>query len=242
MIIEHLYPEVANLYGDPYNVEILRLSRPDALVIETQLAEAPAFAVRDDIDLVYLGSMTEAAQQQAADALEPYRERIALLVRLGKHFLFTGNALDLVGERVVNHDMGYEFAGLGFFQFVTTLRMFSRVHNRMFTTVNGLPMVGYRSTFSYHALRGEQRSVDWGFGHIVQGQGLAAGCDEGVRLHNLIATEIIGPLLITNPLFTKQLLAVIGGGDAPLAHEEALLAAYQARLAEFRDPRRWGGH
>lgn len=241
MIVEHLYPDAANLYGDPFNVTLLRMSRPEARIIETRLGDTPAFVKRDDVDLVYLGSMTEEAQRTVATKLGEHRTRVLELTAAGKWFLFTGNALDLVGEQVTNPDMGYEFPGLAMFPFVTVLKMFSRVHNRMFTTVGDLPVVGYRSTFSYHTLRGTQRGVDWQFGHVMRGQGLATGLGEGARRNNFIATEIIGPLLVTNPLFTKRMLLAIGGGDASLLHETALLAAYEARLAEFRDPRRWDG-
>jgi CobQ-like glutamine amidotransferase family enzyme len=241
VIIEHLYPDAAYLYGDPYNVRILALSRPDATIIETKLGETPAFVTRDDVDLVYLGSMTEEAQRAIAAALVPVTARIEELVDAGRHFLFTGNALDLAGERVTNPDMGYEFAGLGLFPFVTTLRMFARIHDRMFTMVDDLPVVGYRSTFSHHALRGDQRAAAWEFGRVMQGQGLTVGFGEGARRAGFIATEIIGPLLITNPLLTKGLLQHIDGDETPLAFESALIAAYEARLAEFRDPHRWEG-
>ncbi|MDR2619848.1 MAG: hypothetical protein LBC29_01785 [Propionibacteriaceae bacterium] len=243
MIIEHLYPQAAYLYGDPYNIRILRLSRPEATVIETKLGESPAFTTRDDVDLVYLGSMTEVAQQDIAAALLPFKARFDELIAAGKHFLFTGNALDLVGEQVNNPDMGYEFTGLGLFPFATTLRMLARIHDRMLAVSDGLPLVGYRSTFSHHTLLGTGRggNTNWEFAHVVRGSGLTVGLGEGVRRAGFIATEIIGPLLITNPLFTKRLLSEIGGGDAPLAYESALVAAYEARLAEFRDPHRWSG-
>jgi CobQ-like glutamine amidotransferase family enzyme len=63
---------------------------------------------------------------------------------------------------------------------------------------------------------------------------------EGVRRNNFIGTSLIGPLLIINPHFTRSLLAQLDSDTEPvLAHEEFALTAYDARLADFRDSRRW---
>ncbi|MDR0436389.1 MAG: hypothetical protein LBH11_06490 [Propionibacteriaceae bacterium] len=244
MIIEQLFPEVANLYGDSFNVRLLALSRPAATVIETKLGDTPAFALRDDIDLVYLGSMTENGQRQVMGALAPYRERLVALAQAGKRFLFTGNALDLVGERVTNPDMGYEFAGLGLFPFTTMLRMYQRINDKVLCVGDGEPVVGFKSTFSHRTPLATAASANWSWAKVVRGLGLATGLDEGARLGGLTASDILGPLLPLNPPYAKALLADLGAGDAPLVHEQALTRAYGARLAEFRDPRCWesGGH
>ncbi len=67
-----------------------------------------------------------------------------------------------------------------------------------------------------------------------------AQATEGVRRNNFIGTSLIGPLLVVNPHFTRGLLARLDPDSEPtLAHEELALAAYDARLADFRDDRRW---
>jgi hypothetical protein len=43
--------------------------------------------------------------------------------------------------------------------------------------------------------------------------------------------------LILNPPFTRRLLGLLGAGDRPLPYEAAAMAAYEARLAEFHDPK-----
>jgi hypothetical protein len=61
-----------------------------------------------------------------------------------------------------------------------------------------------------------------------------------VRRGNFIGTSLLGPLLIVNPHFTRSLLAQLDPDSEPtLAHEEFALDAYEARLADFRDSRRW---
>ena len=58
---------------------------------------------------------------------------------------------------------------------------------------------------------------------------------EGFRRGGLMATYLIGPLLVLNPPFTKWLLRELGAKSDDLAFEDTAVAAYNARLAEFRD-------
>ena len=53
---------------------------------------------------------------------------------------------------------------------------------------------------------------------------------EGVQKNNLIGTCILGPILIVNPLFTKELLKTMGVENPKLAFEEEVMAAYNERL------------
>ena len=61
-----------------------------------------------------------------------------------------------------------------------------------------------------------------------------------VRRRGFIDTSLIGPLLITNPHFTRSLLTQFDPDSEPvLAHEQLALAAYEARLDDFRERKRW---
>jgi lipid II isoglutaminyl synthase (glutamine-hydrolysing) len=63
---------------------------------------------------------------------------------------------------------------------------------------------------------------------------------EGVRRNNFLGTSLLGPILVDNPHFTRALLARLDpDSDPKLAHEDFALAAYDARLRDFRDARRW---
>ena len=65
-------------------------------------------------------------------------------------------------------------------------------------------------------------------------------CDEGVRRNNFLGTSLIGPILIVNPYLTRGLLERLDPDTEPvLAHEALAIAAYEQRLADFRDPKRW---
>jgi CobQ-like glutamine amidotransferase family enzyme len=241
LTIEMLYPEIANLHGDNHNVIYLSQCRPDARVVRTALTDVPAF-VRDRADLVYLGPMTETGQLRAIDRLRPYRDRIAELIESGETtFLFTHNALEVLGTRIRNDEMGYDAEGLGILPLEATLQMFGRYNGKVLGIADGVgplrPIVGYKSQFSMVTATEELP----GFITAERGIGRNASTPiEGVRRPGLIGTSLLGPLLIANPHFTRHLLAQLDPDSEPrLAHESIAIAAYDARLAGFRDPRLW---
>ena len=58
MKIEVFYPDIANLYGDHFQMEFLRQSLPEAVFYRTSLNERPHFA-DEDVDFIYMGPTTE---------------------------------------------------------------------------------------------------------------------------------------------------------------------------------------
>jgi len=234
--IEMLYPEIANLHGDNANISYLGQCRPDARIVRTGLTDRPAFAT-ENVDLVYLGPMTEQGQLKAIAHLRPHRERIEELIESGTAFLFTHNALEVLGTRIRNDDMGYDEPGLGIFELEATLRMFGRYSGKVMGTVNGSTVVGYKSQFSMVT------ASDGLPGFLTAERGIGRNTHtavEGVRRNNFVGTSLIGPILIDNPHLTRDLLVQLDPDTEPvLAHETLALAAYDARLNDFRDSRRW---
>lgn len=238
LVIEMLFPEIANLHGDNANIGYLAQCRPDARIVRTGLTDAPAF-VSEKVDLVYLGPMTEQGQLKAIARLLPHRERLEQLIESGTAFLFTHNALEVLGTRIRNDEMGYDEAGLGIFELEATLSMFGRYSGKVMGSVPEVPhpIVGYKSQFSMvtapDALPGFF-TADRGIGRN------RSTAVEGVRRNNFVGTSLIGPILIDNPHLTRALLMQLDPNTEPvLAHEQLALAAYDARLADFREDRRW---
>ncbi|QEO10188.1 hypothetical protein [Protaetiibacter larvae] len=238
--IELLFPEIANLHGDNANISYLAQSLPGAELIRTGLGDRPAFLDRE-VGLVYLGPLTERGQLTAIDRLRPHRDRIAAAIDAGQRFLFTHNALEVLGTRIRNDEMGYDVAGVGVFELEATLRMFERYNGKVIGAVPELPasqpIVGYKSQFS-------MVTADEALpGFLVADRGIGRNTRtavEGVRRENFVGTSLIGPLLVTNPHYTRALVAAIAPDAEPvLAHETLAVAAYEARLADFRDERRW---
>ena len=59
---------------------------------------------------------------------------------------------------------------------------------------------------------------------------------EGIRQGRVIATYLLGPLLVANPDFTKWLLQQLGADATCLPFEEALYQSYECRRKEFQRP------
>jgi len=72
MKIEYLFPEITGIFGDHANIDILKRSVPNAEVISTSLNSEPRF-ISEEIDLVYMGSMTELSQKIVIERLKKYR-------------------------------------------------------------------------------------------------------------------------------------------------------------------------
>ena len=240
LVIEMLYPEIANLHGDNFNITYLAQCRPDATIIRTSLTQTPAF-VTGPVDLVYLGPLTEKGQLTAVERLRPHRDRIEALIEAGTSFLFTHNAVEVLGQRIRNDEMGYDVPGVGVFDIESTLSMFGRYSGKVMGVVAEAgaehPLVGYKSQFSM---------VTGGAalpGFLTASRGIGRNRStalEGVRVNNFIGTSLIGPLAVINPYFTKGLLARLDPDTEPvIAHEELAIAAYESRLAGFRDEKRW---
>jgi len=243
LTIEQLYPELANLHGDAANIDYLAQCRPDARVIRTALTDTPAFT-REPVDLVYLGPLTERGQLTVLERLRPHRDHLAARIEDGGAALFTHNAIEVLGTRIRNDEMGYDVAGLGIFELESTLRMFERYAGKVTGLLPELgpehPVVGYKAQFSMV----EAPESLPGFLTATRGIGRNRSTSvEGVRRAGFIGTSLLGPLLITNPHVTRWLLSRLDPHSEPtLAHEDVALAAYDARRRDFADPRRWHPH
>ena len=59
---------------------------------------------------------------------------------------------------------------------------------------------------------------------------------EGIRKDRVIATYLLGPLLVANPDFSKWLLTQLGIQNPVLPYEEALYQSYESKRKEFQRP------
>lgn len=231
MRIEMLYPEVANLYGDTYNIEYLRLTEPSSEIISTALPDKPAFADTEP-DLIYMGPMTERAQELVIQALLPYKARLEELIEKDVLFLMTGNAMECLGQYIENED-GSRIPGLGILESHAKRKMFSRYNSLYLGEFEGMKIVGYKNQFS-HSYSDNSGSY---FTKTLRGAGLNPDTAlEGIRKHNFFGTYLLGPLLVQNPLFAKYLLELLSIPQKPAFYEDAM-AAYSQRLAEFENPK-----
>lgn len=231
MVIEYLYPEIANLFGDSANFTYLKQSLPNAEFVETALNDAPAFST-GDVDLIYMGPMNETHQTIAADHLRLYRDRLAQLIEGGTHFLMCGNSFEIFGHYIENDNVKTD--GLDILDFYSVTDTSTRYNGFFLGEHNGIKITAFNSRFS-HSYPGKDCS---GFAKVIRGQGLNKACEyEGIVKNNFIGTYLLGPLLVLNPLYTASLLQKLDS-DAKPAHFAASMDAYNRRLSEFEDNER----
>lgn len=231
MMIEVLFEEVCNLCGDGQNAVYLHQTLPEAEFVETALDETPRF-VSQRPDILLLGSMTEAMQRRVIAKLMPYRQRIFDLIEDGVVFLATGNACEIFAKHIDYVTEELEMDGLGLFDLTVRNDLFKRYNGKFLGDVEEIPVVGFRSQFAF--LYGDNSHCY--FARNQRSIGINPKTDlEGLRYKNFIGTQVLGPILPLNPLFTEYLVK-LAGGDAPAAFRPAAMDAYEQRLREFQDP------
>lgn len=233
MKVEILFPEICNLCGDGMNMRYLGQCCPDLEFIETDIKSRPCF-LDEEISLVYLGSTTEKGLGMIARALAPMKEAIAAKIDAGQLFLATGNAVDILTS-AVESDQADTTEGLGLLEGRAQYKMMQR-HNSFFVgTFEDMEIVGFKSLFGHIQQSGDAAPLFT----RVRGVGRdgTESADEGFRRGGLLATHLIGPLLVLNPPLCKWLLRQMGTNDT-LAFEEAAFDAYEQRLKEFKEESR----
>ena len=228
MKIEILFPEFCNLFGDMYNMKYLKKCMPDAEFIETALDEVPTF-VNEDVNLIYLGPMTEKTQEKVITKLFTYKDRIEELIEKNVVFLFTGNAVEVLGKYIENED-GTRIDGIGIFDVYAKRDMMHRHNSYMIGKYEDIEVVGFKSQFTM--MYGDNSNSY--FLDVEKGIGINKESKlEGIKKNNFIGTYVIGPILILNPLFTKKLMKMMGE-EKDVALEYDVMAAYEARLKELK--------
>jgi len=232
MIIESLYPEICCLYGDKGNTVYLRHCLPGATFAETSLTSQPVFADKS-VDLLYMCSMSERAQEIAIQQLAPYRNQLAKLLDDGQTtVLLTGNALEIFGQYIQRPD-GSKIEGLGLLDIHSVRQTPARFNSLILADFQGTKIVGYTSRFSHTYTK----TTDNYLFKVEKGVGFNPDTDlEGVHQGKLYATYLHGPLLIANPAFTKALLVEMGVTLPSLPFEDEVERAYLKKLAEYQNP------
>jgi CobQ-like glutamine amidotransferase family enzyme len=231
MKIEVLFPEVANLYGDLSNIEYLKKCLDNNVeIIETSLSDEPAFFTQKDINLVYMAGMTEKSQEIVIKKLKPHADLIEEKIKNGQLFFLTGNAMEILGKFIENEDNS-QIRAVGIYHFYAHREMMDRYSGCYLGKHNDIEIVGFKAQFT----TSYGNNDDTYFAKTELGMGINIGTKcEGLHRNNLFATSILGPILILNPLFTKELLKLMGVENPKLAFEEEVMAAYNERLKKLQ--------
>ena len=229
--IEVLFPEYCNLFGDSANVRYLQKTLPDAEFVFTKLDEEPKF-LTEKMSLVYMGPMTENTQELVINKLKPYKNKLKEKIDSGLAFLFTGNALEVLGE-YIDDGNGKKIEAVGLYPYHAKRDMFHRHNSEELVTFGDMQIMGFKTQFTQ--CYPNEENFPWLF-EIKKGMGMNLDTKgEGWKDHNFMGTYLVGPILPNNPNFCKYLLNLIGAKDAEPAFLSAAQAAYDKRLKDFMD-------
>ena len=227
MVIEILYSEVANLFGDRGNYWLLKKNLPDCQFVFTSVNDKPYF-VNNEVKMIYLGPTDEKMQLMIIERLRPYKEKLSQLIDKGTFFLFTGNAYEILGKQIVDKE-GKIIEGLNIFDITVQRDMLNRKNSLFMGTYEQLQIVGFQSQFDFFA--GQIPAlfhVDHGFGQNTK------DLVEGIKLNNFFATTLLGPLLVLNPEFAKEYFRLLGCEINELKYEKEMIKAYNLRVEDFK--------
>lgn len=229
MKIEVLFPEFANLFGDCWNHRYLKECLPEAEFFYTSYHDQPHF-LSEDVQLVYMGAMTESQQALVIEKLLPYRDGIREMIDSGVVFLMTSNAGEIFCDYIENED-GSKIDALGLVPLHAKRDMMHRFNSVQLCSFEDMELVGFKAEFSQ--LYGDNRGFS--FADVKYGVGINKQSKlEGVRMNNYFSTSMVGPFAVMNPLFVKYLMRLLGVENPVLAHEDVIMAAYDKRLADIR--------
>lgn len=230
MTIEILYSELTNIYGDVGNIRILEKNLKDAKFIYTKINEEPHF-VKNKVDMIYMGSMPEEYVEIILKALKKHTKRLKELIEKDTVMLFTGTAFELCGDYIIENDKKQETLGL--INNIYFKRDKDKRHNSLFIgNFNDIKIVGNKSQFCY--TYGENKYP------FIEADPRCMGMNEetkkeGIHYKNFFGTQVLGPILILNPLFLKYLLKLLKHNDK-LYLEDLMMEAYNNRLKELENP------
>lgn len=229
MKIEILFPEQGYLHGDMGNVMYLKACLPEAEFVETTLADEPAF-VNEDVDLIYMGYVSDDMLVKAIEKLMPYRERLEQMIQNKCCMLFTGNAMEVMYREIIHGEK--VIPALNLFDFTSVVDKEKRYVGNYYGQFNERKIVGCKiqETVAYGV------NQDMSIGRGLRGMGInRSTVYEGIRKNNFFGTYLIGPFLIMNPYFTHFLFSRMGIVRPVLAHANALKDAYARRIEEFEN-------
>ena len=232
MIIEMLYPELSNLYGDAANINYIKESCTDIKVIETHLGDSPLFLDEGKVDLVYRGTMTERGQELFIENLSKYIDELKNAIERGQHFLVTGNAVEVFGNYIIDKT-GEKIDCLEVFEFHTERDILAKRFNSLYVGIfNEIKIVGFKSQFGHSFYEGEITPLF----ETLRGPGFNKNEHrEGIHYKNFIGTYLLGPLLVLNPDFATCFMNQFGIADFKPAYYETAKAAYDLRLKQYLD-------
>jgi len=204
--IVHFYPDLMSLYGSYANTALLKRHLTD--LGNSVTVETVDYGQDADIagaDFLFMGAGTERSQKAALADFLRFAPALKAAAADGASGLFAGTAMELLGKFLVDAD-GTSFPCAGLAEFTSVqkrTRLVGDVYGR--TDLYEPAVVGYLNKCA--VITGVAvpllTSLEMGFGNEREGG------PEGVRIGNVLGSELTGPLLVKNPLMLGAVIAAI---------------------------------
>lgn len=206
MKLLHLYYDLMNLYGEYGNVVVLNKHLNDQGIKTTVDKKSINDEINfKDYDFIYCGSGTEKNQEVARVDLLKRKESFMEAVDNGSIILFTGNAMELLGEYIDDKE------ALKLVTFETRLTNDRYTGDVIVSNKDIGEVVGFINKCSL-ITRNDNNKF---FKYVFKDSNLKDNDYEGYNVGNMYGTHIIGPVLVKNPNFMKVIVTKLGLRDNP---------------------------
>ena len=200
--IAHLYYDIMNLYGENGNIRALKrfIERQDAK------CEVYFLSIDDKIDfnqydIFYIGMGTEKGLLLVLNDILKYKDEIKNAIENGKHFLATGNSLEVFGKYIEDNNK-IKHEALNIFDYYTTWTDFRIVGSVLASTkIIKEDIIGFQNRC------GIINDIPKPLFKIKDGTGMNLNSKyEGYQYKNFYGTYLLGPILIRNPYLTNHIV------------------------------------
>lgn len=222
-IVEVLYNEFGNMYGEVYNPMFLEKISDDVKLVFTSLTNEPYF-MKNNVDMIYISNLRDLRMYDILAELKKYNQKLKELIKNDVIFLLTGNAIELFGAHI--EENGKVTEAMGIFDYYVKKDFSVKYASWVKGNFGDIEIIGHRNQFS------KCYNIKSPFIHVINGSGSDIDSNiEGVHYKNFYATYLLGPLLIMNPLFTKHLLSLMRIDG--FKFEAPAMEAYKKRMEYF---------
>lgn len=225
--IEILLPEIANLYGELGTIHYLQQTFKDQEVILTHYNQDFRF-VNEDVDMIYMGALSERWQKPVLEKLRPHKERLGELIENNTRFLVISTAFELFGSYIKRENERIDCLGL--FDFYTVQDFSRRYNQKMILEMGKARVVGTKTQFS--KVYGIAERLSWM--RTVMGEGTYPDLKwDGLKYKYFRGTHLTGPLLLQNPFILMCLYDSLNLHEKPL-HYDLIKENYETRLLNYQ--------
>lgn len=228
-----LYDDLLDLYGDSGNISVITYYLTKVNISYQIDKKSINDKLSFDYDLIYIGCGKLKNLVVANEHLKSYKEAFNAAIKQDKIIIMTGNSQLMLGKSITTKEnMTYE--GLNIFDFESFDNnevYISDVIASSELSSNAI-LYGFINRTSYI----QPYDNKYPFLTIEQGLGdISMPTEErGIAYHNLLATWLLGPLLVKNPSLLETILKRLISSEDTIELETLQYSAYEMTINEFK--------